>query len=83
MAPLSKELSGLVLPHDSCGTHLDDSGRTVDKELEKVNFQKAGEVLAEVWGNNIIDSHPVIAEFVQDEEISADNVDEQWLAMHA
>ena len=23
MAPLSKELAGLVIPHDSCGTHLD------------------------------------------------------------
>ena len=39
MAPFSKELSGLVFPLDSCGTHLDDSGRTVDEELEKVNFQ--------------------------------------------
>lgn len=82
MAPLSKKLPGLVLPHDSCGTHLDDSGRTIDEELEKVNFEKGGNFLAEVFGNTVIDSHPVIAEFDKDDQISVCNVDEQWLARH-
>ena len=31
VVPLSKELSGLVLPHDTCGTHLDDNGKTIDE----------------------------------------------------
>lgn len=39
MAPLSRALAGLVLPHESCGSHLDASGKTVDEELEKKKFQ--------------------------------------------
>ena len=38
MAPFSKELSGLILPHDHFGTHLDNSGRTIDDELEEKFF---------------------------------------------
>lgn len=30
MAPLRRQLSGLVLPHDHFGNHLDSSGKTVD-----------------------------------------------------
>ena len=48
MAPLSKELAGVVLPHDHYGSHLDTAGKTVDPELERQNFQHAGETLAEV-----------------------------------
>jgi hypothetical protein len=36
----------------------------VDDELEKKNFQKAGELLADLWSERIIDKFPVIAEFV-------------------
>ena len=42
MAPLSRELSGLILPHEHFGTHLDADGRTIDEELEKANFSFAG-----------------------------------------
>jgi len=35
MAPLSRELSGLILPHDHFGSHLDANGKTTDAELEK------------------------------------------------
>lgn len=35
MAPLSKELAGVILPHDTFGSHLDSQGRTVDVDLEK------------------------------------------------
>jgi hypothetical protein len=38
MAPLSKELSDLISPHDDFGTHLDNSGRTIDDELEEKIF---------------------------------------------
>ena len=61
MAPLSKELSGLILPHDSVGSHLDDSGKTIAEDLEKQHFIKAGEILAEVWSNTVIDTHRVHA----------------------
>ena len=35
MAPLSHDLAGIILPHDSYGNHLDESGKTIDVELEK------------------------------------------------
>ncbi|UJR25996.1 hypothetical protein I4U23_007343 [Adineta vaga] len=64
MAPLSHDLAGLILPHDHFGTHLNDSGVTVNHELERINFRKAGEVLAEVWCGSIIDEYPVVAEYI-------------------
>ena len=35
MVKFSKELSGVVLPHDNFGSHLNAKGKTIDKELEK------------------------------------------------
>lgn len=35
MAPLSRELSGLIIPHDQFGSHLNNQGKTIDTELEK------------------------------------------------
>lgn len=64
MAPLSHDLAGLILPHDHFGTHLNDSGVTVNPDLERINFKKAGEVLAEVWCGSVIDEHPVVAEYI-------------------
>lgn len=49
MAPLSRKLSGLIIPHDRFGSHLDEQRRTIDEELEKENFAFAGETLAEIW----------------------------------
>ena len=65
MAPLSRELSGVILPHDSFGSHLDDRGRTVDTDLEKKIFRKAGEVLAELWSDVVIDGKAVVAEYIE------------------
>ena len=48
MAPLNNVLAGVVLDHNACGTHLDDSGHTIDVELEKENFRVAGKVLADI-----------------------------------
>ena len=42
MAPLSRELSGVVLPYDHFGSHLDGNGKTIDEELELQNFNHAG-----------------------------------------
>ena len=64
MAPLSHDLSGLILLHDYFGTHLDANGNTTDFALEKENFKKAGEVFAEVWSGTVIDSYPVVASHV-------------------
>ncbi|XP_036328606.1 uncharacterized protein LOC118740945 isoform X2 [Rhagoletis pomonella] len=65
MAPLSRELAGVILPHDSFGNHLDGNGKTVDPTLEKINFRKAGEVLAEIWSGMVIDSYEVFAEYIE------------------
>ena len=35
MVKFSKELSGVVLPHDNFGSHLNAKGKTINKELEK------------------------------------------------
>lgn len=47
MALLSRELAGLVLPHDQFGSHLDERGVTIDEHLERSNFEFAGNVFAE------------------------------------
>jgi hypothetical protein len=47
MASLSHDLAGLILPYDHFGSHLNDSGVTINVDLEKINFRKAGQILAE------------------------------------
>ena len=64
MAPLSKELAGVILPHDTFGSHLDASGRTTNDKLELRNFANAVAVLAEIWSNLTFDGYPVVAEYV-------------------
>lgn len=64
MAPLSRELTGVVLKHDNFGSHLDSSNRTTDLELEKRNFESAGIVLANIWSQLVIDDFPVVAEYI-------------------
>lgn len=87
MAPLSRELAGLILPHEHYGSHLDADGRTIDEQLEKVNFGFAGRTLSEVWGGMSIDSYPVISNYIEPEksEVKHDElrtVSFQWRAKH-
>jgi len=87
MAPLSRQLSGVILPHEHYGTHLDKNGKTVDIELEKQNFGYAGESLAKIFENVVIDGFPVITEYVQpddpEDEINFTNeVNETWKMNH-
>lgn len=56
-------------------------------ELSKKNFERAGEVLAEIWSEIEIDSHPVIAEYIKPEKSSLDEQDlmikdELWVSRH-
>ena len=74
MYPLSKELTGVVLPYDKFGSHLDASGKTVDNDLEVQNFEAAGEVLAELWNDMDIDGHKVTSEFIA-KEVDVDTVE--------
>jgi hypothetical protein len=87
MAPLSLELSGLILQHDHFGSHLDDQGRTVDEELEKNNFNHAGKVLAEIWSNTVIDNNPTLATYIDPDtesifEFNECCFDESWRVKH-
>ena len=36
MVPLSRELSGLIIPHDNFGSPLDDQGKTIDSVFKKI-----------------------------------------------
>ena len=65
MYHLSKELTGVVLPYDTFGSHI-VNGKIVDEELEVKSFQAAGEILAEIWNKLEIDSHSVQAEFISE-----------------
>lgn len=85
MSSLSRQLSGVILKHDHFGSHLDNSGRTTDVELEIKNFEHAGETLAEIWNELCIDDFPVIADFIKsdvDNPEPGDN-DPEWYARHA
>jgi len=65
MAPLSRQLAGLILPHEHYGTHLNGDGKTVDEELEKSSFGFAGRMLSEVWSGMVVHGHPVVSEYVE------------------
>ena len=60
MAPLSRDLVGVILPHDTYGSHLNSQGKTVDNELEKQNFEKAAKALCEIWSQNKMDGKQVV-----------------------
>lgn len=84
MASLSNQLSGLILRHDTFGTHLDSRGRTVDPELERKNFASAGEYLAQIWSELVIDNHPVFAKYKEpgnDPDLSV-AIDPLWYSRH-
>ena len=59
MAPLSRDHSGIILPHETYGSHLNNNGKTIDFELEKKNFYAAAEALSDVWNQTTIDNHQV------------------------
>ena len=84
MAPLSRDTAGIILPFDKFGSHLDNSNKTVDTELEKKNFAAAGEILASVWSETVIDNYPVVAKWCPptEERLVINNVDQQWIDNH-
>ena len=88
MAPLSKELAGIILPHDSFGSYLDGNGNTTDPEKELQNFRKAGNLLSDVWSKTTIDGYPVTASWVDPSENDgnfkhfSDNKLKTWLEAH-
>ena len=87
MALLPKDTSGVILPFDTYGSHLNSSNVTVDENLERRNFKAAGEVLPSIWLDSVIDGHPVMAKYAnvpeKEREVSvSDEVTEQWKSVH-
>src|SRR5262249_17880428 len=83
----SRELSGIILPHDYYGSHLNAKLETVDEILERQNFKHAGNVLSDVWNKVVIDGYPVQSEYVDPDnsEISHQNlepVNPVWFGTH-
>lgn len=39
MAPLSLYMAGVILPHDMYGTHLDKSGKTIDRFVHSLRLR--------------------------------------------
>ena len=83
MAPLSADMAGLVLSHETYGSHLSKSGKTKDKELELRNFMAAQETLAAIWANTCINNHPTVTRAVAPaEKPPLPPVDLSWVSRH-
>uniref|UniRef100_A0AC35F622 Uncharacterized protein n=1 Tax=Panagrolaimus sp. PS1159 TaxID=55785 RepID=A0AC35F622_9BILA len=84
MAPLSKALTGVILPYDTYGSHLNASHETIDEALESKNFQAAGEVLGKIWGKMSLCNYPVVAEFFPPDyqKPSLNERSEKWINEH-
>ena len=63
MVKFSRELSGIVQPYKKLGFHLNLLGEKIDPELEKKNVMHEIS-LAEIWTRMVIDSHPVLVEYI-------------------
>ena len=82
MASLNRTLADLVLPHDSCGTNLDDSEKKIDIDLEKQNFKTAGGILFEIWGKLTLNDQLVVAVYSEDETLLTNGHSERWVTKH-
>ena len=69
MYHLSKELTGVLLNHDTHGSHLDSAGKTIDPVLEEKNFEAAGQTLCAIWNELEIDGFQTVAEYLKDPPI--------------
>lgn len=43
---------------------LDDRNQTIDVTLEKKNFKKAVETLAQIGGETVMDESPTVAQYI-------------------
>ena len=78
----SKALAGLILPYDTFGNNLDSQRRTVDVDLKKKDFKRAGEVLAELWNQLVIDNCLVTCECVKSSTTEPVAYKERWVAVY-
>ena len=92
MAPLSKQLTGVVLEHKYHGSHLNASKETINVKLEKKNFEHSGKRLAKLFEEKTLDKHATVASYVNPPanidqpalklEDRCVEVTEEWLCNH-
>ena len=85
MAVLSRLMAGVVLRHDTHGSHLHGQ-KTVDEEKEKSNFRAAGDTLAELFNAGTYDGHPITSRYVERVDEPAQRYpakSEAWMVTHA
>ncbi|GBP01007.1 hypothetical protein EVAR_66740_1 [Eumeta japonica] len=58
----------VILLHEHFGFHIDNKRITIDDDLEKQNFQHAGETLVKIWREMKIDNYDVSIEYRKPEE---------------
>ncbi|CAG8799171.1 8421_t:CDS:2, partial [Gigaspora margarita] len=83
--PLSHDLAGIILPHDTFGSYLNEQLKTANNELDKCNFKVAEEILVSVYENTIIDNYPVLVKYVDPKEYYQSRLDEKsvaWIKRH-
>ncbi|CAG8510017.1 5898_t:CDS:2, partial [Scutellospora calospora] len=64
MTTLSGKLTGITLPIDHFGSHLNSQEKVVDSELAAQNFHYAGEALCEIWCCNSIFGKKIEATYI-------------------
>ena len=80
---MSKFLVGVLLSHETYGSHLDNSGKTIDLELEIKNFFAAMDVVSEIWSESVIDNYPVVCKPVEIGcKLIPDEPEAKWIANH-
>lgn len=85
LAPLGRATSGVILEHGYYGSHFDQRGETINKELDQKNFRFAGETLSEIWNDVIIDKQPVLCMYVDpptSPDPTAPDRSQIWLQQH-
>ena len=68
MAPLSKQLTTVILDHKHYGSYLDSSTKTVDVALERQNFEHAETRLAGFFSAMVLDGQETFAQCVKPPE---------------
>ena len=64
MAPLSQDLTRLVLIHNKFGNALNSKHEVIDEKLDTENLFYAAEELAKIWSELSINGYPVEAEAI-------------------
>ena len=92
VAPLSRQLTTVILDHQHFGSHLNSSRITVDWELERRNFSHAGNRLADLFAGMVLDGHETFAKYVKPSQDKAnprlsardkyEKVTQQWICNH-